>query len=150
MNIFKRLLFLSCLNLLCLCGFGQSDNPVKWTFSFKKIKGDSAVLLLQAKIESGWHLYSQKVQSGGPVKTSFEFEDGTGYEVVGATAEPVSIEKFEPVFTIRVNYFENSVVFKQKIYLKTAHPIIKGNVEYMVCNDKQCMPPKITDFKIVL
>jgi DsbC/DsbD-like thiol-disulfide interchange protein len=47
-----------------------------------------------------------------------------------------------------VSYFEKSVVFQQKIKLKGKEATIKGQLEYMTCNDKQCLPPDDVEFSI--
>jgi len=62
--------------------------------------------------------------------------------------EPKPVTKFENAFKMNVSYFENSVIFQQKIKLKKDQTSIKGKVEYMVCNDKKCLPPEDIDFSI--
>jgi len=49
-----------------------------------------------------------------------------------------------------VSYFEKSVVFQQKIKLNAAQVTVKGQLEYMTCNDKQCLPPEDLDFEVVV
>jgi thiol:disulfide interchange protein DsbD len=50
-----------------------------------------------------------------------------------------------------VTYFEKSVVFQQKIKLKSANATaVKGQLEYMTCNDQKCLPPEDIDFSIPL
>ena len=49
---------------------------------------------------------------------------------------------------MNVSYFENSVVFQQKIKLKKAATTVKGKLEYMTCNDQKCLPPEDLDFSV--
>jgi uncharacterized membrane protein YqiK len=51
---------------------------------------------------------------------------------------------------MNVSYFDNSVVFQQKVKLNTNETTVKGTLEYMVCNDKQCLPPTEVAFNIAV
>lgn len=127
----------------------QILSPVKWSYGAKKISATEAVVLLRATMDEGWHIYSQTVKEGGPVKTSFTFPASKAYALVGKTIEPKPITKFEKAFGINVSYFENTVTFQQKVKLKKAGPAtIKGKLEYMTCNNQKCLPPEDLDFSV--
>jgi DsbC/DsbD-like thiol-disulfide interchange protein len=49
-----------------------------------------------------------------------------------------------------VSYFEKSVVFQQKIKLKGKAATVKGRVEFMVCDEKQCLPPTEVEFSVAV
>ena len=49
---------------------------------------------------------------------------------------------------MNVSYFEKAVIFQQKIKLNKAATTAKGKVEFMVCNDRQCLPPEEIEFSI--
>jgi len=52
---------------------------------------------------------------------------------------------------MNVTYFENSVIFQQRIKLKSAKAtVVKGQLEYETCNDKKCLPPEDVSFSIPL
>lgn len=129
---------------------GQILNPVKWSYAAKRINKTEAVVLFKATIDNGWHLYSQTVPADGPVATKFEFIPSKVYTKVGKTSEPKPITKFEKAFNMNVSYFEKTVVFQQKVKLAANHAIIKGKLEYMACNDHQCLPPNEVDFSIAV
>jgi len=128
----------------------QILTPVHWSFAAKKISGNEAVVFFKATIDKGWHLYSQTVQEGGPVKTTFTFPADKDYLIVGKTMEPASITRFEKAFSINVNFFEHEVVFQQKIRMKAGKAIVKGTVEYMTCNDRKCLPPEDVSFSVAV
>lgn len=128
--------------------FAQILQPVKWSYAAKKINSTEAVLLIKATIDNGWHIYSTQQKEGGPVKTSINFTPSKDFALNGALAEPKPVTKMEQVFKMNVLYFEKAVVFQQKIKLKKEQTNIKGKIEYMVCNDKQCLPPDDIDFSI--
>jgi hypothetical protein len=127
----------------------QILKPVKWSYGSKRLSPTEAVVFLKADIDPGWHVYSQHVPDGGPVKTSFTFPASTAYLVEGQATEPQPIVKFEKVFNMNVLYFESQVIFQQKIKLKISGPVmVRGTLEYMTCNDRQCLPPEDIDFAI--
>lgn len=129
----------------------QIENPVQWSYAAKKVNAKEAILYLKADIDARWHLYSQNVKPGGPVKTSITFTPSKSYTKLGATAEPKPITKFEKVFGMNVSYFESGVIFQQRVKLNGKLPIsVKGKVEYMVCNDEQCLPPSEVEFSVVV
>ena len=128
----------------------QILDPVKWTFAAKKTGEEDAVLFLKATIDNGWNIYSQHVGDGGPVPTSFSFTPSSDYQLVGKVLEPTPNKKFEKTFDMQVLYFSKEVVFQQKIKLKKGQTGIKGAVEFMVCNDKQCLPPDEKTFAITV
>ncbi|MCX2475389.1 protein-disulfide reductase DsbD family protein [Pedobacter sp. MC2016-05] len=145
----KSAIFLS-LFALALAAHSQILKPVKWSYAAKKTSPTTATIYIKANIEAGWHLYSQFVKEGGPVKTSFNFSNGKDYTVVGSTIEPKPIVKYEPVFKSDVSFFEKSVIFQQKVKFTSKNPTIKGTVEFMTCNDKQCLPPEELEFSVVV
>ena len=128
----------------------QILTPVKWSYAAKKISATEAVLLIKATIDEGWHVYSQTVKEGGPVKTTLTFPPSAAYALIGPTIEPTPKAKFEQAFNMNVNFFEHEVVFQQKIKLKAARVMVRGKLEYMTCNDKQCLPPEDIDFSITV
>jgi thiol:disulfide interchange protein DsbD len=101
---------------------------------------------VKALIQPKWHIYSVKNPEGGAVATEIKFTDG---KVVGAIKEKGKLKTtFEKEFNVNQKYFESSVDFVQMVKLKAGNNKIMGTINYMVCNDKQCLPPKEVDFKI--
>lgn len=139
------------LTLGLFISFGASAQivkPVVWSYAAKKTGKNEATLYLKAVMEDGWHIYSQNIKDGGPVKTSFTFAPSKEYTKIGNTAEPKPITKFEQTFDMNVSYFEKTVIFQQKVKLNKAITTVKGKLEYMVCNDSQCLPPTEVSFSI--
>jgi DsbC/DsbD-like thiol-disulfide interchange protein len=147
----KKLLFVVAAFAISIGAHAQIEAPVKWSYAAKKISSTEAVVFLKASIQKGWHIYSMNVKDGGPIKTSFTFSPSKEYSLVGKTAEPKPVTKYEKSFSMNVSYFENSVVFQQKVRLKSPKAsIVKGKLEYMTCNDVKCLPPDDVDFSIPL
>jgi hypothetical protein len=146
----KKLLFVAIAILFGTQLHAQILTPVKWSYGFKKLANNEAMVFMKATIDEGWHLYSQTVKEGGPVKTTFTFPASKTYTVVGKTVEPTPITRNEKVFNMDVSFFENSVIFQQKVKLKTGQATVKGTLEYMTCNDKQCLPPETVEFSVAV
>jgi hypothetical protein len=147
----KKLLVLVIVLGISVGAYAQIEAPVKWSYAAKKISNTEAVVFLKATIDDKWHIYSQNVKDGGPIKTSFKFSPSKEYSLVGQTTEPTPLTKYESAFSMNVSYFEKSVIFQQKIKLKSPNAsVVKGQLEYMTCNDKKCLPPEDVDFSIPL
>src|ERR1700756_3273953 len=117
----KKLMFAAAALFLSLGVKAQIESPVKWSYAAKRISSTEAVVFLRATIQDGWHIYSQTVKDGGPIKTSFTFSPSKEYSLVGQTTEPTPVTKYETSFSMNVSYFEKSVTFQQKIKLKSAN-----------------------------
>lgn len=129
------------LSVLAINSFSQVLNPVKWTYSVKQIDDANAELIFTAKIDKGWHLYSQYMEEGGPIVTNFIFNKDKNYALNGKTSEPKPESEYDDMFKMTVKYFNSQAVFKQKIkILSKTDFTVKGNFEYMVCNDGSCIP----------
>lgn len=125
---------------------GQIQQPVKWSYSIDQ-KDKTAVLIFKAKIEKGWHLYAQDIPAGGPIPTTFKLEPSKNYSPDGRVSEPASEEVYDQNFDMKVKFFADEAVFRQKINLKTNSSFdIKGSLEFMVCNDQMCLPPEEIEF----
>src|SRR5690349_3055956 len=133
----KNLLLFAAGLFLSLSASSQILKPVKWSYAAKKTSATEATLFIKATIEDGWHIYSQNLADGGPVKTTFTFPVSKAYKLIGKTVEPKPVTKFEKSFGMNVSYFEKSAIFQQKIKLTAANPTVKGSLEFMVCDDKQ-------------
>lgn len=129
-----------------LNAFSQIHDPVKWSTSVEKISDSEYELIATAKIEGDWHLYSQTVDEGGPIPTTFTFESNFNYLKKGNTKEEEGHTINDKIFYMRIKYFDKKATFKQRIKTKNSN-VFKVNaiVEFMVCNDTQCLPPTEVD-----
>ncbi|MEO6522478.1 MAG: protein-disulfide reductase DsbD domain-containing protein [Mucilaginibacter sp.] len=128
----------------------QILTPVRWSYGFKKKSATEAMVFMKADIDEGWHVYSQTVKDGGPIKTTFTFSPSKEFTLVGKTIEPTPVTRNEKTFNMDVSFFERQVIFQQKIKLKNGKATVKGTLEYMTCNDQKCLPPEDLTFSIVI
>ncbi len=145
----KKLYPLIVVLMFSVVANAQIETPVRWAQGSKRINATEALVLLRARIQPGWHIYSQNVKEGGPIKTSFTFTPSKTYILAGKTIEPTPKTKYEDSFKMNIGYFEKEVVFQQKIKLRsTSSTEVKGFLEYAVCNKTGCLPPEELAFNI--
>ena len=143
----KKISILFTLFLVSFLINAQIVNPTKWEFDSRQV-GNEVDLIFKATIENGWHLYDTYLPEGGPIATSFVFEDSTLFDFVGEIIkEPQPEIHFDQTFQMNVGYFNGQAVLTQKIKLKSDNPVeIKGFVLFMSCNDETCTPPEESKF----
>ncbi|NPD44581.1 MULTISPECIES: thioredoxin family protein [unclassified Lentimicrobium] len=123
--------------------------PVKWNISSEQTSKDEVVITFDASIDEHWHLYSQHIDMAPPA-TTFGFEENADYELVGEIEETESIEEFDKNFDMILKYFAHEATFTAKFKLLTEEKVvIKGYVNYMVCDDTRCLPPTDEEFEFV-
>lgn len=148
----KKLFILPIVGLWALQLLAQVKNPVSWNYQAKKKSTGVYEVVITAAIEKPWHIYSQNTGKGGPVPTSFNFKRNPLVTVEGKTKEEGKLEKiYDNNFKTDVLYYSNKVVFVQTVKVKgNLKTNISGTVEYMVCDDEQCLPPTKKSFDIKL
>jgi thiol:disulfide interchange protein len=130
--------------------FSQILTPVKWSFKVQQAQPDEATLFFTATIDHGWHIYSRNnpLPPNGPVGTTFTFTKSKDYQLIGNVTEPKPIvEKDSQFENATLRYFDNKAVFKQKIkVLGKKDFTIKGSLEFMCCDNGQCIPPDDVEY----
>lgn len=110
----KRLILFAAGLLFTISVNSQILKPVKWSYAANKTSKTQTTLYLKATIDEGWHIYSQNVPEGGPMKTSFNFVTSKAYKPVGKTIEPKAIVKFEKSFDMNVAILKDQLFFSKK------------------------------------
>jgi hypothetical protein len=146
---------LVCIVILSLLSFpapAQMQNPVSWKFEVKKKATSVYVITATATVDKPWHIYAQNTGKGGPVATTFTFKPNPLVKVDGKTTETGKLEKvYDKNFKTEVLFYSNTVTFTQTVVVKgNAKTNFGGTVEYMVCNDEQCLPPVKKTFDLQL
>lgn len=131
----------------------QILTPVKWKVSTKKVSAGVYDIVCSATIDAGWHLYDVKLPEGGPLPTTFNIDtdETVGIQTVGAfkaTTKP-HVEHSE-AFGMDLKYFSKKVTFIQRVKVTKTGAKLVGYVEFMACNDGQCIPPGEEEFEFDL
>ena len=147
MQHMKKLLF-TLLVFVASAVYGQMENPVIISSSVD-VAGGEATLKFKAAIESGWHLYSTDLPAGGPTSATVEFETLEGAQLLGTLVPGAGeIEKDDPIFGMKVKYYENEATFTQKVKLLGGKYRLQGYLRYGACNDETCLPPTTYEFDV--
>ncbi len=130
----------------------QILQPVRWSFDLQHIANDEFDLVFRAHIDKGWYVYSQFLEGEGPIPTSFHFDEGTHYVLIGTTQESGAHRKsgFDPIFEMEVVKYAKEVTFTQRVRVKNYDKPITGWLEFMTCDDTRCLPPEEVDFQFDL
>ncbi|MDX9751826.1 MAG: protein-disulfide reductase DsbD family protein [Flavobacteriales bacterium] len=128
----------------------QTGSPAQWSFSAAAVPGGLVRVELTATLEEGWHMYATQLPSDlGPLPTEVRFTASDQYTLEGPLEEPDPVEEYDPNFAVQVRHHSGQVVLRQRV--RTTGPaVVSGEVEYMVCNDKTCLPPVVVPFNIAV
>lgn len=126
------------------------NGPVSWSFAAQRYSQGLVEVALTATVDTGWHIYATLLENDlGPIPTTVRFSQNEGMSPVGELVEPTPEEVFDPNFEMQVRYHSGSPVFVQHFKSTSDRiPAVKGEVEFMVCNDKTCLPPEVVKFEI--
>jgi thiol:disulfide interchange protein DsbD len=141
---------LLALLFIPILSFSQILTPVKWSFRVEQTKPDEAILHMVAKIDHGWHIYSRNnpLPPDGPVGTTFVFNKSKDYSIEGPVTEPKPIVETDSQFDNQtLRYFDIKADFKQKIKVLSKKDFkVTGTLEFMCCDNGQCIPPDNVDY----
>ena len=142
-------IFTFCFVCLFIGAHAQIKKPVKWSFKATSLSNKEIQISFIATIDKHWHIYSQHIAEGGPVPTKFKLTPSADFELLGGVSEDSKVIKaYDQTFGMDLLWFEKSAIFSQKIKVKNTSAIVKGLVEFMVCDDTQCLPPDELEFSI--
>lgn len=131
--------------------FAQSGTKVKWDYVIKKIGDKKYEVRMVANIQPGWHLYSQTQSKDAiALPTTITFAKNPLITVNGKTKEEGKVvDAYDKATQSRSRFYSNKVEFIQIVTLKSnVKTSIVGDVEFMVCDDRQCLPPDKSKFTL--
>lgn len=130
----------------------KQEEPVKWSLSSKQLNDCEFELIFKGDIDEHWHVYALNLPSNeGPLPSSITFEKNDDYILIGKPTEGKPVKAHDPVFDVDVAYFENKILFKQKVKLVGKQKVtVSGTYEYQACIDDKCIFPPATPFTFEL
>jgi thiol:disulfide interchange protein DsbD len=140
------------LAFISFSSFAQM-NPVTWSFSSKKTGDKSYEVHMTARIQPGWHLYSQEQPDDAiAMPTTFTINPNPLISKDGKIKEVGKMEKMkDAALGVSANQYSTTVDFVQKIKVKAnVKTNFTGKVEFQTCDDKKCLPPKTVSYSIAL
>ena len=99
--------------------FAQVVEPVKWTTSLEKVSDTEYDIIITAKIDKGWHLYSQYNPDGASLPIEFDSDQvGETFEFVGKAKESKTEKEYNKIWDKEEIFFVENAELKQRIKLK--------------------------------
>lgn len=143
MRLKMKKLFLLATLLLPLAIFAQVLEPVKWSFEKKKIDEKQFELIFKASIDEHWHLYDLWLPEGNiSLPTVFSFETSEKVQLVDSIKRHSDVlEEMDELAGVMTRYYTKEAVFSQIVKLNSLSDTVSVSVEFMVCDDEQCLPP---------
>ncbi|PQA54456.1 protein-disulfide reductase DsbD domain-containing protein [Siphonobacter curvatus] len=135
-------LFLASVTLL----WAQENKQITWEYHLSKTAlqpGDEVDLILTAKVEKGWLLYSSDfVADVGPQPTAFEFVSNGTFSPVGPVVPVDPLTKKDKTWDLDVSYFTKRAEFRQKVRIDKLDYFFTGYITGQVCHEKKglCVP----------
>lgn len=129
------------------CLQAQILEPIQVDKNLKKISDTEYELQFNVSIAEGWHVYSTNLGDDGPVSASLNVEKKEGITLIGELiTKGKEISIYDKLFGMDVRYFENNVLFTQKLKIVNDNYKLEGYFEYAACDDQTCLPPTKVEF----
>lgn len=136
------------ISFLVAAPFGITSKPVTTASGMDRIASDTVRLTFDLNISDGWHVYSTGLPQGGPTSAEITFDSIRGAEPSGKLRFIGNeVENDDPVFGMKVRFFEHKVRFCQDLHITDNDWSVEGALTYGVCDDSQCLPPQHIEFK---
>lgn len=124
---------------------------VTWKSSVEHLGGDAYRILLEAAIPAPYHMYDMGPYDGGPNATTFAFTPGQGMTLDGQVEQLSTPERhFDKTFGMEIGTFAHQARFAQNVTLSVPQSSVGVQIEWMICDDKSCMPPDDTELVIAV
>jgi len=120
-------------------------SQIKWTVVAKKTGANTAEVYFKATLAPTWHIWSQDAGDDMLIPPTFTFKDKDVVPNGKAREIGKKISKAEEGFKNKLNYYEGTVVFVQKVKFGKQKSIT-GSINYQICDPKRCLPPTDFDF----
>ncbi len=142
----EKIFFTVLSTFIIQASFGQILNPVSFTYSTVNKGNNQYEVHIKTTVDPKWHIYSVNNPEGGALPTDMVFTNAVKIGKVKEVGKVKTI--FEKEFKVNQKFYEDKVDFVQLVKLLPGNKKISGSIEYMACNDRQCLPPKKTSFEI--
>ena len=149
----KLILYTTLILITGCTAMAQMPDPIKWTYTAKKIADKTYEVHITAAVQNTWHLYSQNQPADAINQpTEILFKKNPLIAFNGAVKEVGKMQLFkDEKLKISANQYAGKVDFIQIVKLKSnSKTSVVGSVEYQTCDDKKCLPPKKIDFSVAL
>lgn len=125
----------------------QITNAVSWTTSHKLTDKNEGIIEFTAKIIPGYHMYAMNIPSDGPTPLSFTWDKLQGVKLKGKPTPSVAPHtQKDKAFDMMLSWWTGTVTIRQTFIATEPNYLIDCSVEYMACNDVNCLAPTSEQF----
>ena len=128
--------------------FAQMADPAKWDISVKMTDKTHGEIVMAAKIQDGWHVYSDNIDPNiGPQPLEIIWEKLEGVELTGGLkADQKPHTQYDDMFEAELSWWTGAVKLVQAFKVTGSRYAIEGTLKYAACNDQNCIPPQKAPF----
>jgi thiol:disulfide interchange protein DsbD len=129
-----------------LSTWASGQEKIQWSFDYVAFP---SAIQISAKIENGWHLYTLDLDpSIGPVPTQIVLEKNKLVkELQPFEVSTIAKKSYDANFGAEVSFYERDFHAYKRIIVKKP-TTVKGELTYMLCDNKRCLPPQTIPFEI--
>jgi thiol:disulfide interchange protein len=121
--------------LLLLIGHSLlAQNHVQWSAQARQSDTNTYDVVLRATIADNWKLYATELPEGGPLPTTFVWDNATAF---GAMQGSTPKKGYDPIFEMELSYFSKNATLVQAV--ETSANEIQLTIEYQACDDAVCI-----------
>lgn len=147
----RRVLLLCLSILLSVSALQAQEQHAHWRTEVSQLDKNLYRVSVTAVMDSTWHIYDTLRTEFGPNATIVEFSiaEAKRAEKVGEmiiSKEPYRY--YDDIFMMEIGYFEDSVTFSQDIRLKKKDAVVNVYVEWMACDENNCLPLADQEFTV--
>lgn len=142
--MFKQ--YLSTVFLLVTSFMGIAQEQISWRTYFEPanpIVGQNGNLVLEGKLQDGWHIYATQdgCNGTGPLLTELKVKNEIGFKALGKL-KGLNVRKYkDKLFDCEVWDMSGTGVFKLPILYTAEQVSLSGTIDFMVCKDEVgCIP----------
>ena len=138
---------------LCAQDLSAQKQHAFWSTDVVRLEKDLYRVSVTAVMDSTWHIYDTLRTEYGPNATIVEFniaDQKRARKEGGMTVSAEPYRYYDDIFMMEVGYFEDTVTFSQDIRLRKKDAVVNVYVEWMACDENNCMPLADQEFTIGL
>lgn len=147
----RRVLSLCLSVLLSVLSMQAQEQHAHWKTDVKQLDKDLYRVSVTAHIDSTWHIYDTLRTEFGPNATIVEFNIADQKRARKEGEMIISrapYKYYDDIYMMDIGYFEDSVTFSQDIRLKKKDAVLNIYVEWMTCDENNCMPLADQEFTV--
>ena len=120
-----------------------AQQPVRWSYRAQHLQDGSFRILIHAKMTKGWHIYTVDQPKGAvSIPTSVTFKKNPLLRMEGELKSEGPVEN---------DSYNDQVTFSQTVKVVANVKVqVVGEVNFMACDDHECLPPITLPFQLLL